>query len=46
MSKIWLMEMKGVSVRFKHKKIVFVLKLNMYVHWFDVFALQRPFLEV
>ncbi len=46
MSKIWLMEMKGVSVRFKYKKIVFVLKLKMYVHWFKAFALQRPFLEV
>jgi hypothetical protein len=46
MNKIWFMEMKGMNVKFKHKKIVFILKLKMYIHWSNVFALPRPFLEV
>jgi hypothetical protein len=38
------MEMKGLM--FKHKKKVSILKLKMYVHWSNVFALPRLFLKL
>jgi hypothetical protein len=37
---------EGGDCKFKHKKIVFVLKFQMDVHWSNVFALQRSFLEL
>jgi hypothetical protein len=35
-----------VNVRFKHKKIVCVLKYKLFIHWFNVFSLPRLFLEL
>jgi hypothetical protein len=35
-----------MNARFKHKKIVYVLKFKMFVHWFNVFALPTLFLEL
>jgi hypothetical protein len=40
------MEVKGVNVKFKHQKIIFILKFKMYIHWFNAFAFQRSFLEL
>jgi hypothetical protein len=37
---------RGENVKFKHKKIVFVLKIKIYVHWSNVFALPKSFLEL
>jgi len=31
--------------RFKHKKIVFILKLKIYIHWFNVYTFQRSFVK-
>jgi hypothetical protein len=38
------MEVKGLM--FKHKKIVSISKLKMYVHWSNAFALPKLFLEL
>jgi len=47
LSKIWFIEVKGANVKFKHKKIIYVLKLiKMYVHWSNAFALQKSFLKL
>jgi hypothetical protein len=37
---------RGENVSFKHKKPVFVLKFKIYICWFNVFSLQRPFVEL
>jgi hypothetical protein len=36
----------GENVKFKHKKIAFVLKIKTYIHWSNVFALSKSFLEL
>ncbi len=38
------MEVKGLM--FKHKKIIYILKLKMYVRWSNAFALPRIFFEL
>jgi hypothetical protein len=41
---------RSENVRFKDGKPVFILKLKIYIYiyicWYDVFAFQRPFLEL
>ncbi len=35
-----------VNVKFKDQNIIYILKLKMYIHWFNAFSFQRSFLEL
>jgi hypothetical protein len=34
------------NVRLKHKQKIYILKLKIYVHYYNVFTLQRSFLKL